>query len=161
MMINAKYSGMQKNAILLALFCMLTLPGLSQRDGSIRARLKDTAGGLPVPDATVTVLDARDSSLVSFARSNASGNVIVKGLNKGSYRLLVTHVGYRSLSRSFLITDLVRDPDLGELIMTDASTMLAGVTVTQEAAPVTIKHDTIEYNAGSFRTKPEAVVEDL
>ena len=160
-MVNAKYTGMKINTLLVIFFCLLAVNGFSQRDGSVRAKLKDTTGGMPVADATVTVLDGRDSSLVSFARSNVSGSVIVKGLSKGSYRLLVTHVGYRSLSRPFMITDLVKDPDLGELILTDASTILAGVTVTQEAAPVTIKHDTIEFNAGSFKTKPEAVVEDL
>ena len=31
----------------------------------------------------------------------------------------------------------------------------------QEKAPVIIRNDTIEYNAGSFKTKPNAVVEDL
>jgi hypothetical protein len=39
--------------------------------------------------------------------------------------------------------------------------MLDAVEVVQEAPPVTVKNDTIEYNAGSFKTKPNAVVEDL
>ncbi len=39
--------------------------------------------------------------------------------------------------------------------------MLDEVKVVQEVAPVTLRNDTIEYNAGSFKTKPNAVVEDL
>src|SRR5436305_10186645 len=39
--------------------------------------------------------------------------------------------------------------------------MLDAVQVVQEAAPVTLESDTVEYNAGSFKTKPNAVVEDL
>jgi cell division protein YceG involved in septum cleavage len=36
---------------------------------------------------------------------------------------------------------------------------LAGVTV--KASPVQIKGDTTEFNAGSFKTKPNATAEDL
>ena len=39
--------------------------------------------------------------------------------------------------------------------------MLDEVTVNQEKPPVIFRNDTIEFNAGSFRTKPNSVVEDL
>ena len=134
---------------------------MAQADGSVRGRLKDTAAHIPVPDATLTILNIRDSSLVSFARSNASGVFVLSRLNSGAYRLLVSHIGYRSVSRNFVITDLVKTVDLGEIALTDKSSTLEAVTVQQEAPPVSIRHDTIEYNAGSFHTKPDAVVEDL
>jgi len=150
-------------SIYLLAFILFALQGqiLAQRDGSIHGRLKDTAAHTPVPDATVTVLDARDSSLIGFSRSGPSGSFTVKGLSSGGYRLLVTHVGYRNISRNFMITDLVRDPDLGTMILTDKGSLLTEVVVSQEAPPVSIRHDTIEFNAGSFKTKPDAVVEDL
>jgi len=152
-----------KPLYLLLPFFLLVLhhSGLAQRDGSIRGHLKDTASHMPVPDATVTVLDLKDSSLVSFSRSGPSGSFLIKSLARGAYRLLVTHVGYLALSRNFVITEELRDPDLGELPLADKSKMLEEVTVSQEAPPVTVRHDTIEFNAGSFKTRPDAVVEDL
>lgn len=134
---------------------------MAQADGSVRGRLKDTAAHISVSDATLTILNARDSSLVSFARSNVSGAFVLSRLGNGVYRLLVSHVGYRSVSRNFVISDLVKTVDLGEIVLTDKSSILEAVTVQQEAPPVSIRHDTIEFNAGSFRTKPDAVVEDL
>ena len=143
------------------LFCFAALQALAQTDGSVRGRLTDTAAHAAVPDATVTVLNSRDSSLAGFGRSAASGVFQVSRLARGAYRLLVSHVGYRSVSRSFVVSDLTKDIDLGEIILSDAGSVLDSVTVHQEAPPVTIRHDTIEFNAASFRTRPEAVVEDL
>lgn len=147
--------------ILFLFFSLAGLRGLAQADGSVRGRLKDTAAHIPVPDATLTILNIRDSSLVNFARSNASGAFVLSRLSNGAYRLLVSHIGYRSVSRNFVITDLVKAVDLGEIVLTDKSSTLEAVTVQQETPPVSIRHDTIEYNAGSFHTKPDAVVEDL
>jgi hypothetical protein len=134
---------------------------LAQHDGSIRGRLQDTSSHTPVPDATVTVLTMRDSSLVSFTRSEPSGLFRVNALPGGTYRVLITHVGYRSVSKVFVISDLVRSIDLGTIPLSDKAGLLDAFTVEQEAPPVTIRHDTIEFNAGSFKTKPDAVVEDL
>ncbi|HVU53969.1 MAG TPA: TonB-dependent receptor [Puia sp.] len=152
---------MKLNFTLLLFFSLAGLQGLAQADGSVRGRLQDTTAHSPVADATITILNARDSSLVSFARSTASGVFALSRLSNGTYRLLVSHVGYGSVSRNFVITDLVRTVDLGEIVLTDKSSTLEAVTVQQEAPPVSIRHDTIEFNAGSFRTKPDAVVEDL
>jgi len=143
------------------LLCITGLQALAQADGSVRGKLKDTMAHAPVPDATVTVLNTRDSSLAGFGRSTASGAFLVPRLGKGAYRLLISHVGYRTVSRSFLISDLVKEVDLGEVILPDNSSILDPVTVQQETPPVSIRHDTIEFNAASFRTRPEAVVEDL
>ena len=41
------------------------------------------------------------------------------------------------------------------------SNVLGAVTVEEEAPPVTLKNDTIVYNANSFKTQPNGVVEDL
>src|SRR5438034_9468033 len=45
--------------------------------------------------------------------------------------------------------------------MNDRSKVLSEVVVTSEAPPVTLVGDTIQYNAGSFKTSPNANVEDL
>lgn len=147
--------------VLALLFSAIAFPAFAQRDGTIRGHLTDTSARAAVADATVTVLNSSDSSLVAFSRSGAAGQFAVKGLPGGTYRLLVTHVGYRNFSRVFTITDLAKDMDLGELELVSRASTLAAVTVENEAPPVSMRHDTIEYNAGSFKTKPEAVVEDL
>lgn len=150
-----------KSLFLFTLLCIAGVRCLAQTDGSVRGRLKDTVTNTPITDATVTVLNMRDSSLASFSRSTSTGAFQVGRLGKGVYRLLVSHVSYRNLSRNFIITEQEKDINLGELALSDKSGMLDSVTVQQEAPPVIIRNDTIEYNAGSFHTRPNAVVEDL
>ena len=145
----------------LGLLTLLFLSAVAQDKGNIRGSLVDTALKQPVADATITIMKASDSSLVTFSRSNSKGDFTVGYLEKGKYRALITHVTYRNISRFFEITETTKNIDLGYIALTNKSTMLDAVQVVQEAAPVTIKKDTIEYNAGSFKTKPNAVVEDL
>jgi hypothetical protein len=133
----------------------------AQKEGSIKGLITDTASGLPLNGATVTVLLAKDSSLVSFSRTNSNGYFSIRSLDKGAYRLLVTHVGYLNISREFVVTTTLTDIDFGTIAINNKSTLLQEVTVTQEKPPVVIRNDTLEYNAGSFKTKPNAVVEDL
>jgi hypothetical protein len=150
-----------KRFYLFVFLLLCKLAATAQHDGSIRGLLMDTAIRQPVQDATVTVMDAKDSSLIAFSRTEQNGRFSVKGLGNGKFRLLITHVGYRNASRNFMLSDSVREIDLGYMILSNKSDLLKEVTVTQEAAPVTIKQDTVEFNAGSFKTKPNAVVEDL
>ena len=133
----------------------------AQQEGSIKGTVKDTASHLLLSGATVTILLAKDSSLVSFARTSSTGFFSIRPLHNGAYRLLVTHVGYVNISRPFVISNALTDVDFGELVISNKSTLLQEVTVMQEKPPVIIRNDTLEYNAGSFKTKPNAVVEDL
>ena len=133
----------------------------AQNKGNVRGTLMDTVTRQAIGDATITILQAKDSALVTFSRSNNAGVFNVEFLDKGNYRMLVTHVGYRNLSKFFEINDNNKSVDLGYIAMNNKSLMLDEVTVSQEKAPVTLRNDTVEYNAGSFKTKPNSVVEDL
>lgn len=145
----------------LLLFCITVTRLLAQTDGSVKGSLRDTVTHGSVADATVTVLNMRDSSLVSFSRSTGTGTFQVGRLPKGAYRLLISHVSYRNASRNFVITEQEKEVNLGVIVLADKASMLDAVTVQQEAPPVVVRNDTVEYNAGSFHTRPNAVVEDL
>lgn len=147
--------------LLSLLFFFFAIGLLHAQRGSIKAVVKDSAANLLLTDATITVLQAKDSSLVSFARTNSNGVFSIRNLDHGTYRLLITHVEYRNNNTIFSITSSLADIDFGTIALTSASTTLQEVTITQEKPPVIIRNDTIEFNAGSFKAKPNAVVEDL
>jgi hypothetical protein len=140
---------------------LISVFSYSQKNGVVKGTLIDTSAKQTLADATITILDAKDSSLVSFARSDKSGNFTIKGLDIAKYRLLVTHVGYRNINKNFIVSNEAKEIDLGYLPISTKSDLLGEVTVVQEVPPVSIRNDTLEYNAGSFKTKPNAVVEDL
>jgi hypothetical protein len=110
--------------------------------------------------ATITLLDPKDSILVTFGVSKPSGNFEIKNLREQSLLLQVSFVGFKSY------TQLLERPEnslvlvLGTIILEEKTEDLDAFTV-EAVAPVTIKKDTVEFNADSFKTLPNANAEDL
>ena len=129
-------------------------------DGIIKGKLVDTSGKQPIVDATISVLQAKDSSLVTFTLSNKQGAFEVRGLAAGDYRLIITHQAYLELKKLVAVTADKKLVDLGEINPSKDYKTLGGVTVTSEA-PIVVKNDTVQFNASGFKTQPNATVEDL
>lgn len=151
---------MRKTSLLLCSFWLVAI-GFAQKNGSVRGLAFDTTGKQPVAAATVTVLEKKDSTLVTFTITDDAGKFELKGIPNGEYRILITHVNYHNSNTFFTITDNNKNPDLGNIIMNDVTRVLSEVVITNEAPPVTLINDTIQYNAGSFKTIPNASVEQL
>src|SRR5437762_13294838 len=91
----------------LLLISLLIAPVLfvnAPKEGSIKGIIKDSVSGLPLGNATVTLLLAKDSSLVSFSRTGSNGFFSIRNIENGAYRLLITYVGYVNISKDFVIT---------------------------------------------------------
>jgi len=50
---------------------------------------------------------------------------------------------------------------MGEIFISDAVTTLGEVEIVSEAPPIRIKNDTLEFNASSFKVRPDSNVEAL
>ncbi|WP_207511331.1 outer membrane beta-barrel protein [Longitalea luteola] len=150
-----------KHCYLLVFSCFLYSLAWTQQKGIVKGLVYDTLLKQPVVAATVTLLQRKDSSLVTFAMTDSKGQFEITGLPNGEYRLLTTHVSYHNTSKLFTIDDSHKQVNLGNIIMNDVSRLLQEVTVTAEAPPVTLMGDTVQYNAGSFKTVPNATVEQL
>ena len=150
-----------KKIYLLLLICFYALVSQAQKNGSIKGILYDSVAKQPVTSATITVLQKKDSSLVTFTMTDNKGHFDITGLGNGEYRLLITHVNYHNNSKQFTIDDANKNRDLGNVIMHNTAQLLDEVVVTAEAPPVTLIGDTVQYNAGSFKTPPNANVEQL
>lgn len=151
---------MQKACFLL-IACCIALGVNAQKNGSIKGTIYDTAARQPVVSATITLLQKKDSSLVSFTMTDSKGYFELAGIAAGDYRLLVTHVNYHNTSRLVSIGAANLHVNLDNIVVHDLSKTLDEVVVTAEAPPVTLIGDTIQYNAGSFKTQPNASVEGL
>jgi hypothetical protein len=133
----------------------------AQKNGSIKGIIYDTIAKQPVSAATITVLKRSDSSLVTFTMTNNLGEFSLANVPFGDYRLLVTHVNYHNVNKYFTINEANKSIDLANVEVSDKNKVLEEVVVMAEAPPVTLIGDTVQYNAGSFKTKPNSVVEDL
>ena len=68
-------------------------------------------------------------------------------------------MGYETVYRNFEVKG--RNVNLGTEVMRENSILLSETTVVGVKTEITVKEDTIEYNADSYKTQPNAVVEDL
>lgn len=148
---------MRKILLFLLLWCA-SLSAFSQ-SGTIKGKLLDTITRQDLTDATIAVLLAKDSTPVSFTVADKQGAFVVKDLDTGQYRLLISFQGFAPLSRNFSITKDITSIDFGSIYMDNKSVMLDAVVV--ERPPISIKKDTVEFSASAFKTKPNANAEDL
>ncbi len=149
-----------KKIYLFALILISAIPALAQR-GTVKGVAFDTLAQKSVSNATITIVQKKDSALVTFGMTDDAGNFALDDIPKGDYRLLITHVGYHNSNRYFTISDDNRNADLGKVYMNDRTKVLEEVILSAEAPPVTLIGDTVQYNANSFKTQPNASVEQL
>lgn len=148
-----------KKIVFILFLGIISICGFSQ--GSIKGKLTDSSGKSPLALATVTVFEAADTTLVTYRLSNPEGEFKVPGipLNK-VFRVVVTFSGYEAFRKEFTLTG--EEPlDMGNIRMEPTSKSLDEIIVIAERPPVTVRRDTIEFNASSFKTLPTSLVEDL
>ena len=147
------------NRILLAgIVCLMVFCSYAQKS-YIKGSVYDTAHQQYLGFSTVSLLQAKDSAIVSFTRADSTGKFSLMHPGKGKYVLAVSYVGYVPVWKSIKLTDQ-ETYNLGKIIMTDIKA-LSEVTLNVKRAPVMINNDTIEFNTENFATQPNAVVEDL
>ncbi|QHV99511.1 outer membrane beta-barrel family protein [Spirosoma endbachense] len=147
--------------LLIVLILSLTATWAQAQSGTIKGAVVDSVTRKPLLEASVSLLLARDSSLVNFGITDGEGQFVFKNVTEGQYRVLVTYVGYRGASKRVSVTKADPNVDAGALELLAQSQTLTEVSVQGEKAPMAVKGDTLEFNAGSFKTQPNAQVEDL
>ena len=129
--------------------------------GSVRGTLADSATGRPVRVASVSLTLARDSSYVSFGISDGDGRFALRHVAAGRYLVQVSALGFRPRLVPVTVSAASPAPDLGRLRLGPLAHRLGEVVVTQSAAPVEVRGDTLDFNARAFKTRPNAAVEAL
>ncbi|WP_315817753.1 carboxypeptidase-like regulatory domain-containing protein [Paraflavitalea speifideaquila] len=127
--------------------------------GSIKGKVVDVLNNLPLPDATITMMNKADSSNIGFAVADKTGAFEIKNIPAGAYLMGISFTGYAPFERSIDITATKSTFDLDTIKLHTDTTLMTSVIVT--APPITIKKDTVEFRASAFKTKPNATVEDL
>lgn len=128
---------------------------------SLKGRVTDSLQ-IPLSGVSVALLDPQDSTLVGFSITDQQGIYTLTAIREGDYLMQVALMGYYTYYKPLSIVETM-DKDLGVQVLqvNEQSSILDAVIVSGEKIPVRIKGDTLEYNAGSFKVKPDAVVEDL
>jgi len=116
----------------------------------------------PVEFATAAIiLNGPDSSVVKSTITDKNGLIEISGLSNGSYRILIAQLGLKTKTIHFNISDDKPGTDLGILSMEADVRNLKEINVAGEKIPIKIKKDTVELNAGSYKTQKNDNVEEL
>ncbi|MCB7481532.1 outer membrane beta-barrel protein [Christiangramia sediminis] len=113
----------------------------------------------PLESATIYTEKPGDSSLVVYTISEKNGEFILQGNTAAEkLNLIVSYNGYAPHQQVVKIQKSIVLDDIQLQLMDNA---LDEVTLTASRAPITIKKDTLEFNAGSFDTRQDANLEEL
>jgi outer membrane receptor protein involved in Fe transport len=150
-----------KKAITLCL-CLLAYGAIFAQNPAritIKGIAIDSSNGA-LPFATVMLLTPKDSTLVNFGRADEKGAFEFKNVKNANYLLKISSMSYLPFQQEISPSEKPIN-DLGNLKLKLIAKELMEVVIKTARAPLSIKGDTIEYNAASFKVPPGSTVEDL
>ncbi len=125
---------------------------------NVTGKVTDAAGE-PLIEATVRLLAAKDSAFIKGASTNVKGTFSFRNVSAGSYIVQISYIGFDNATADVKVAAAnVKMPDI---VMQESSIMLKETVITAVKTEIVAKEDTLEYNAGSYKTQPNAVMEDL
>lgn len=116
------------------------------------------AEGEPMIRATVRLLNQADSSSVKGSLTDDDGAYKITDIKGGKYILETSYVGFDTYTQNIEVKKSVK---LDPIVLRENAALLKDITVTGIKTPIKVMEDTIEFNADSYKTQPNAVVEDL
>lgn len=115
---------------------------------------------LPLEAATVYLTSVKDSTVIDYTITNKNGSWELKTPSIDTPVFLkISFVSFTNYAQKF--ESLIQDQDFGTIKLEQKSTELNEVVVEGEIPPIRIKSDTLEFNASSFKVRPDANVESL
>lgn len=154
---------MKSGKCLLMLLMILFSPvAFAQQSGvNVTGSVVEQGSDTPIEQATVRLLNVKDSAMVRGVVSARNGSFNLKNVKKGSYLLHVTFIGYDPLYQPLQITGKKNPVNVGKLALSDGAIELGEAVVIGKAPEVTVRNDTVEYNADSYKVTEGSVLEDL
>jgi hypothetical protein len=145
----------------LALLCLCSFSTLAQTTYSVKGNSVDSVANIKLVNTSISILNAKDSTLRKFTRATANGSFSISNLNKGKFILLVTYPGYADYVEHFTLDSAKSNFNFGNINMNLKSRLLNEVLIKGTVAAIKIKGDTTEFNAKAYTIQPNSKVEDL
>ena len=135
---------------------------MASHNAVINGVLVDSQDTTELIEATVRLLMAnKDSTMVKGTTTDMNGVFNIKGVKAGKYLLRFSYLGYNDVIKHVTVGEDGRDVNIGVVKMDPNTVMLKETVVMGVKSPITVKEDTIEFNADTYKTQANAVVEDL
>ncbi|GGE95815.1 outer membrane beta-barrel protein [Flavobacterium limi] len=142
------------------LFFLFAYSVNAQNDIVLKGTVVDINSQLPVELATVYFTTIKDSTVIDYTTTDKNGffRLNTKKLDQPVF-LKINYLGYQTYTEEQ--KGLLESKDFGKLYLLESVNTLNEVVVKSEAPPIRMKQDTLEYNAASYKVRPDANVETL
>ena len=145
---------------LFILTSLLSLPfALPAQTGSLQGRIFDAKTRLPLTGAHVRLTDRDDTTETFVATSDVDGVFVLSKLRAHIYLFEATFLGRQKINKTIRIEN--ENVAIGDLFMAERAIRLGEVVIEGTPPQAIQKTDTTEFNAGAFKTHPDATAEDL
>lgn len=151
-----------KNWLLTLFGLLLVSMPIAAQTHTIQGHVVNLANGELLEMTTIRLFsysaDGKDSTLVHGVQTDMNGAFFLKARN-GSYGLIVSNVGY--FPKKIAVRVDGKDVNLRSISLKEDVQTLGEVQVRGTAAEMTVRGDTLEYNASAYKVNENAMVEDL
>ena len=142
------------------LLLFITTCVFSQNTIAIKGKILEKSTQVPLESATVYLTSVKDSTVIDYTITDKNGmfKMETRKMNKPVF-LKVSYMGYQSFQQEQ--ESIAESKDFGIIRLEENANNLNEVIVKSEAPPIRIKKDTLEFNASSFKVRPDSNVESL
>ena len=144
--------------LLLVITILACNTAFAQSIYSVKLHLTDEKTSEPVAFATASVTVKGEKTPLKYTLTDDHGDAAITKLKKGTYILRAELMGYKTYTKEVVVE---KNIDLGVIKMAEDAEVLEAARVSDVGNPITIKKDTVEYNASSFKTSENDMLEQL
>ena len=137
---------------------MAGLTAAAQNSFTVSMKLTDAKTDAPVGFATASVTVKGEKTPAKYVLADSEGKAVLQKVRKGTYVLKAELMGYVTYEQEIKVEGNV---DLGVIRMKEDVKVLDAASVSAVGNPIIVKKDTVEYNASSFKTSDNDMLEDL
>src|SRR5690554_1969546 len=141
------------------LFILIGLIGLSANaQVTVNGKFHDEFNE-PVSDVTVLAMQAKDSTMIAYTSSKEAGDFSLSFQPvKDSVNIVFSSFGFEEKVTTY--PHINENINLGSILLKENAEQLDELVIVADI-PIRVKRDTLEFNASSFKVRPDANVEAL
>ncbi len=125
---------------------------------TITGQVVDYSNKKGLENANVILKYASNNKIIGMI-TDSKGTFIFDNLTAGKYLMNISFLGYKDVKKDIVLIN--ESIDLKQFFLQPIGVKLNEIEINGEPLPVTLKQDTTEYSASSFKTNKDATAEDL
>ncbi|WP_162053052.1 outer membrane beta-barrel protein [Pontibacter pamirensis] len=143
--------------LLLTLLLISAVVNAYAQSAAVFGTVKSASDATALPGATVILQGSSNTPTTTI--TDSEGKFRLERVPAGEYTLRINYLGFQNFTRT--VQQQGKSVDLGTLSLQEEATAIKEVQVVGRVPMGDQKGDTSQYNAGAFKTAPDASAEDL